>query len=82
MSYYIMIALTLSDSLGKLINYRLGPTFKFWIRAELHALQSKFWYYLLFTHYRIYNTYFKYPAETNAFTESLNCCVGPKRFGN
>lgn len=37
MSYYIMIALTLSDSLGKLINYRLGPTFKFWIRAELHA---------------------------------------------
>lgn len=37
MSYYIMRALTLSDSLGKLINYRLGPTFKFRIRAELHA---------------------------------------------
>lgn len=26
MSYYIMRALTLSNSLGKLINYRLGPT--------------------------------------------------------
>lgn len=29
MSYYIKIALTLFDSLGKLINYTLGPTFKF-----------------------------------------------------